>query len=483
MKLEIFGISVLAVLLLPGDLFASCGLTGDINQRILDCSKNPLASVGDFKLVAETVNGNKVYLQKKNGLLWADRAEKLTRSEAGAACSSGAIAAMAGISGYSWSLPTLNQYQEAIAYDYTKIFSFRDGDGGLWAEPSLFSAKLVWWPRSDELPWFQQRIGSYNVVFDSSYPSPFQCVANIYPDCGQMGTVSQRIKNCSQTPESNRNSAVLVARQNGDAIYLDLTTGLMWSDLNKRDVSYDAGIKAYWLNPTLEEFYSAERSGTLLSLPSSSFIYHSSTLYRTQDYDKYYYYYRPHEEPRDYVDSEGYFIPNSPKIRRVATPPKEACGNVGSLKERIADCADKSFKRHNSFVLVSRFLGSNGGFKETYLDRSKGLLWSDTVRGRYEDRSPSYECESNINKVTSLTGLTWRLPTLAELIEVSQKGYADFHQAAESNWKLDEYYWSSTLDYSPKYPTTGKRWAYDFKNESASLPRFGFVKCVTSVSF
>lgn len=481
MKKSLFRIVTLIAVthsLLTPNAMASCGLSGTIESRIDDCSTHPEAKVGDFTLVTEADDRKMIYLQKKSGLLWTDKSNELTYPSAIEACSSGELSEMGGIKGYSWGLPTIYQYQEAIAGGYLKAFP-RFDDSDLWttSDLSAWNGKpllLFTQSISNEAPWYVHRLTHRNHT--SPHPlllNNFQCIAETYPPCGEAGTVSERIQDCAKGPESKRNNFTLVARKKDNQIYLDNITGLLWSDRLRRfedsDVTEDlAGIELYghngWQRPTINQFDVAERNGALDALPHSSLLYWTSTFVNPSQVDHYWrVIYRPYQEADSLRHGRRGDPLELPSRRFVVAVPKEVCGTQGTLKERISDCAKKPGRKNKDFVLVSRIPDRDfeSRFHETYLDKSKNLLWSDTLY-------IATNCRENIGTVTSITNnLSWRLPTISELTDASAKGFAEMFRFGIGAEHSDVRYWSSSVISRDREGRPRTVWFYSFTNYEA----------------
>lgn len=123
---------------------------------------------------------------------------------------------------------------------------------------------------------------SLNVSFSFSQTGP----------CGLIGSVAERIKNCSAQSFSNKKTFILVSRTNDmKEVYKQTSNSLIWSDrlpvavpfLDALDACHGslkevAGLtQLKWRLPTLKEFQLADKEGMRWSLSNVSFWYWSST--------------------------------------------------------------------------------------------------------------------------------------------------------------------------------------------------------------
>ena len=94
-----------------------CGLTGDINIRIKDCSTHK----GTFSLVTRTEDLKEVYIDWKSKLLWGDRLPRpLLFWDAMKACDP-TLSEVGGIPGYGWRLPTIQEFQKSDSHHIRSI--------------------------------------------------------------------------------------------------------------------------------------------------------------------------------------------------------------------------------------------------------------------------------------------------------------------------------------------------------------------------
>jgi hypothetical protein len=85
-----------------------CGLEGSVDERIKDCS----SEAEGFVLVTRSKDFKEVHKEKSTGLLWSDRLPYMSHYNAETACSSN-LKEVAGISGFTWRLPSIDEYKEA----------------------------------------------------------------------------------------------------------------------------------------------------------------------------------------------------------------------------------------------------------------------------------------------------------------------------------------------------------------------------------
>ncbi len=90
----------------------SCGESGTIEERMMDCSTMSDSKKGNFVLVTKTKDSKEIYKDMKSGLIWGDRLpNKMDHFEAEKACND-QLAEVGGIKA-SWRLPTKEEFEEA----------------------------------------------------------------------------------------------------------------------------------------------------------------------------------------------------------------------------------------------------------------------------------------------------------------------------------------------------------------------------------
>ena len=90
-----------------------CGLEGSVDDRIKDCSYQLNSKKEGFVLVTRSKDFKEVYKETSTGLLWSDRLPySLGYKSASSSCNS-SLKEVAGISGVTWRLPSINEYKEA----------------------------------------------------------------------------------------------------------------------------------------------------------------------------------------------------------------------------------------------------------------------------------------------------------------------------------------------------------------------------------
>ena len=113
--------------------------------------------------------------------------------------------------------------------------------------------------------------------------------------CGLVGSIDERIKDCSYQETSRNGNFVLVTRTTDfKEVHKDTVSGIYWSDrLTDFVYSYDQamrsckgdlaemggiGIGAHWRVPSLEEYKAANTNGIKSSLPNMDYYYWTSTF-------------------------------------------------------------------------------------------------------------------------------------------------------------------------------------------------------------
>jgi hypothetical protein len=90
-----------------------CGLKGSVDERIKDCSYQLTSEKEGFVLVTRSKDFNEVHKEVSTGLLWSDRLPStMTHYNAERACKAD-LKEVAGISGVTWRLPSIDEYEEA----------------------------------------------------------------------------------------------------------------------------------------------------------------------------------------------------------------------------------------------------------------------------------------------------------------------------------------------------------------------------------
>jgi hypothetical protein len=90
-----------------------CGLKGSVDERIKDCSYQLTSEKEGFVLVTRSKDFKEVHKEVSTGLLWSDRLRfPMDHFRAEKACNAD-LEEVAGISGVTWRLPSIDEYQEA----------------------------------------------------------------------------------------------------------------------------------------------------------------------------------------------------------------------------------------------------------------------------------------------------------------------------------------------------------------------------------
>jgi hypothetical protein len=90
-----------------------CGLKGSVDERIKDCSYQLTSEKEGFVLVTRSKHFKEVHKEVSTGLLWSDRLPStMNHYSAEKACKAD-LKEVAGISGVTWRLPSIDEYKEA----------------------------------------------------------------------------------------------------------------------------------------------------------------------------------------------------------------------------------------------------------------------------------------------------------------------------------------------------------------------------------
>lgn len=90
-----------------------CGLKGSVDERIKDCSYQLTSEKDGFVLVTRSKDFKEVHKELKTNLLWSDRLpNSMNHYSAQKVCNS-SLKEVAGISGVTWRLPSIDEYKEA----------------------------------------------------------------------------------------------------------------------------------------------------------------------------------------------------------------------------------------------------------------------------------------------------------------------------------------------------------------------------------
>ncbi len=150
-----------------------------------------------------------------------------------------------------------------------------------------------------------------------------------------------------------------------------------------------------------------------------------------------------------------------------------SCGNEGSVKQRIVDCASKNFDREvrkslgeNTWRVVSRAGCTEKSCYEVWIDEVSGLLWTDVLTdevtwfeatgsekkgaGGVTNATKVSVCEEKPAYTTPLkyapmkgylSGIRWRLPSIEEWEESEKHGIRTVFD--KNTWY--RFFWSSSV--------------------------------------
>lgn len=108
MKYALIGLALFTSFSSFANVNKSCGLSGSLDARIRNCSTHNAG----FSLVTRTKEGIEVHQDVYTRLLWSDHLPaKLNQVDAKKACAN--LKEFAGITGVTWSLPSIQEYRDA----------------------------------------------------------------------------------------------------------------------------------------------------------------------------------------------------------------------------------------------------------------------------------------------------------------------------------------------------------------------------------
>lgn len=143
------------------------------------------------------------------------------------------------------------------------------------------------------------------------------------------------------------------------------------------------------------------------------------------------------------------------------------CGLVGSIDERVLDCSNQTDSQKEGFILVTR----KNDFSEVYRELTTGLLWGDELPSQASYLFAAKSCETYASDDSTLSKLSWRLPTKEEF------------EAAEKNGirkdlpNMDSLFWTSSS--FSTHSTLGWVFSYYGYNVMSGRSRSGLsARCV-----
>jgi len=151
-------------------------------------------------------------------------------------------------------------------------------------------------------------------------------------------------------------------------------------------------------------------------------------------------------------------------------------------EHRIASEIDKSFDKKINSLAKNPIDPNAKNFVrkgEVVIDLDRHLMWQDNSEAKSVKKS--WQGAKEYCRNLSLAGYSdWRLPTLSELITISDK--TRYNPAIAKQFKnvaVDDYYWSS----SSNVDISNFAWRLDFKNGydySGYKNSYDYVRCVRS---
>jgi hypothetical protein len=151
---------------------------------------------------------------------------------------------------------------------------------------------------------------------------------------------------------------------------------------------------------------------------------------------------------------------------------QSACGLVGTINQRVADCS-RTNRGSGDFVLVTR----SGEKMEVYLEKSTRLLWSDRLSGPDNHYRALTICTSRLKEIANLANYTWRLPSINEY------SIAEWNGIRSALSKMDSWFWSSTVHERPHLAWfyDGRSGRIDFGYREDEYVGYDSIRCVAKI--
>jgi hypothetical protein len=143
------------------------------------------------------------------------------------------------------------------------------------------------------------------------------------------------------------------------------------------------------------------------------------------------------------------------------------CGLSGSVQARTLNCSEKL----RNYALVTR---TKDGF-EVLQDLKSGLLWSDRLPNKMDVLAALKICQSEINNISNLRRVRWRLPTKANYVTAEKNGL----RGVTSSIGYEDYFWTRTLDQTSIFKSDYFAFSFNhgefsgFRNEELSVRCIG----------
>ncbi len=132
--------------------------------------------------------------------------------------------------------------------------------------------------------------------------------------------------------------------------------------------------------------------------------------------------------PVKYSSNKNQFIYTV--LKNYSPDTKLPCGLVGSIEDRIKDCA----YWEGSFTLVTR----TKELLELHLERNKGLFWGGRLPEAMSQSDAEKACDQKFGEKINLPEFKWRLPTKEEYV------YAEKREIRQILPNMLSYFWTST---------------------------------------
>ena len=149
------------------------------------------------------------------------------------------------------------------------------------------------------------------------------------------------------------------------------------------------------------------------------------------------------------------------------------CGLIGTVDERISDCATKKMANGTQWTLVTVTKSGNSVWR----DDDSGKIWSDRLNRIYTQYTAAEACVStkSLDARGNLISLAWTLPSNDDFMT------AESHGIRNALPHMRYFFWSTSI-----YPINGRLWAGLFCGGNGSLGYeyrylYDSVRCVAVV--
>lgn len=112
------------------------------------------------------------------------------------------------------------------------------------------------------------------------------------------------------------------------------------------------------------------------------------------------------------------------------------CGKMGTVEDRIRDCAHQDSSTVGNFVLVARTIDAY----EIWKDMKSGFLWSDVLSGKIPMPRALSSCHNQLDEVAKISGVNWKLPSIEQFNSAEEHGFRSVLP------NMDNWFWSSSKE-------------------------------------